>query len=142
MLVSHKIELTDEQYILDFYKEDVSLNKYFQRPTSSSEEMAKIAFETLQHSENFKFFEVLDENDTSIGFFGVEKDFYINTFFIRPSFRAEYKDVFWNEIKKQVMPTFYAGLYCNNTRAIKYYLNMNGKIVEANSNILVFQFKD
>jgi hypothetical protein len=76
----------------------------------------------------------IEKNSELVGYFAKElfdSKEYLTGFFIVPKFRTkEFKNEFWNLIKKEFKPSFFCGLFEKNIPANKFIKSNGGKIVK------------
>ncbi len=134
--------------IIEFcYNSDSSLANFSRNNDVDLTGRIKKEIECLKNTDNsFKFYEITNENNEFVGYFGTERNPVqcLTTFFIMPEFRKDKKHI-WKFIRKHFPKTFFAGLFKINTRAINFYKQNGGKeigeIMWENKPSIVFKFE-
>lgn len=88
---------------------------------------------------------VLFELEDNSGFFGIEDNNFLTTFFIHPKNRTkESLHSIWSIINSKLDVNFKSSLFTKNTPAIKFFLRNGGQVIATGKykeeNFLVFEF--
>lgn len=127
------------------FSSDKSFEKFHRNGHVTVDERVKREITDLNEIPNLRIYEVYDLYGSFVGYFGIDRNIILCTFFIMPDFRFNKVEV-WNFMISHLPKPFFAGTMDFNFRAVKFLESRGGKeitkIPKEKGSALIFMFQE
>jgi len=111
----------------------------------NAEEGARFLSNELKVIPNYTLYDIKDKSGALVGMIGIESDFNVHPFFIKPKFRRHINAA-WNLMKTKLAKEFIMCAYATNLRGIRFYEKKLGQYVTSvmlhNQDLLIYKFEN